>query len=170
MLIRNIDTQNGLVNGTQGIVHSIDWDIGKNPDKDMPRCVNVVFDDANIFNHIAPNINQPIGVLPLTVRFLGNDHRYVSRTQIPLILSFSTTVHKVQGLTLANAVCDFGPSVFTAGMVYVVLSRVSSLKDIFITKLCPSRIYPSQNVKTEMERLRHISKREKVMDASKEEL
>lgn len=104
------------------------------------------------------------------MRFLGNDHRYVSRTQIPLILSFSTTVHKGQRLTLSNAVCDLGPSVFTAGMAYVVLSRVSSLKDIFITKLCPSRIYPSQNVKTEMERLRHKSKREKVMDASKEEL
>jgi hypothetical protein len=45
-----------------------------------------------------------------------NDHKYVTRTQIPLMLSFATTIHKVQGLTFPNVACDMEPSIFTGGI------------------------------------------------------
>ena len=163
MLIRNIDTQNGLVNGAQGTVHSIEWDYSSTYDKDstdkMPRCVNVIFDDAKTMSPITNISNKPIGIKPISVNFLGNDHRYITRTQIPLVLSFATTVHKVQGLTLKQAVCDIGPSIFQGGIAYVVLSRVTTISDLFIKRLCPPRIYPAKNVISEMERLRQHTSR-----------
>jgi len=121
----------------------------------MQRCVNVIFDDQDVIPHVNQDQMQPIGIKPITVNFMGNDHKYVTRTQIPLMLSFATTVYKVQGVTLKNAVCDIGTSIFKGGMVYVALSRVSTLQDLYLTKLCPPRIYPSKNVTAEMERLRN---------------
>jgi ATP-dependent exoDNAse (exonuclease V) alpha subunit len=47
------------------------------------------------------------------------------------MLSFATTIHKVQGLTFPNVACDMEPSIFTGGMAYVALSRVSSLNNHF---------------------------------------
>ena len=155
MLIRNLDTQKGFVNGAQGTVQSIEWanPIRKMSDSEMPVCVNVLFDDPAQINKL-PNANIPIGITPITVKFLGKNYKYVTRTQIPLVLAFATTVHKVQGLTLPQALIDLGPSIFTAGMAYVALSRVPSLSALHISQLCPPRIYASDNVKEEMERLR----------------
>lgn len=158
MLIRNIHTAQGLVNGAQGTVTSFEWTNpqGKLSDQEMPSCVNVLFDDHNIITGIA-NVRNPIGITPLTVQFLGNDHKYVSRTQIPLTLSFGTTVHKVQGLTLKKAVVDIGPNIFSSGMAYVALSRVSKLEDLYLLKLCTPRIYPSSTTNEEMVRLREFT-------------
>ena len=155
MLIRNLDTQNGLVNGAQGTVHSIEWanPSGKVSDSEMPVCVNVVFDDPGQVSTMA-NPKAPIGITPITVRFLGKNYKYVTRTQLPLVLAFATTVHKVQGLTLLQALINLGPSIFSAGMAYVALSRVPSLSALHISELCPPRIYASDNVHQEMERLR----------------
>ena len=115
MLIRNLDTQNGLVNGAQGTVHSIEWanPSGKVSDTEMPVCVNVLFDDPGRITKMT-NGNSPIGITPITVRFLGKNFKYITRTQIPLVLAFATTVHKIQGLTLSQALIDLGPSIFTA--------------------------------------------------------
>lgn len=44
MLIRNIDTTGGLVNGAQGTIHSIEW---TSEDRNMPQCINVLFDNEN---------------------------------------------------------------------------------------------------------------------------
>lgn len=134
MLIRNIDTVHGLVNGAQGTVHSIEWKNENDKNKDLPRCVNIIFDDQNIIPHVDAKNTKPIGIKPITVNFVGNNHKYVIMTQIPLILSFATTVHKVQGLTLTNAVCDIGPSIFRGGMAYVALSRVSTLQNLYLKK------------------------------------
>ncbi len=49
--------------------------------------------------------------------------------QIPLKLAWAITIHKSQGLTFDKAVIDVG-SAFTAGQVYVALSRCKRLKNI----------------------------------------
>jgi hypothetical protein len=62
MLIRNIDTKNGLVNGAQVTVHSIEWDHPEDHIQNkLPRCVNVSFDDSSAFQLLNPNRNEPIG-------------------------------------------------------------------------------------------------------------
>lgn len=72
----------------------------------MPRCINVLFDNENILPGFQQRNGEPIGIKPLSVTFLGNHQTYVTRCQTPLVLSFAYTIHKVQGLSLENAVCD----------------------------------------------------------------
>ncbi|PKY33362.1 hypothetical protein RhiirB3_296985, partial [Rhizophagus irregularis] len=53
-----------------------------------------------------------------------------SRLQIPVHLARAITVHKSQGLTLQKAIIDLGDKEFIAGLSFVAISRVRTLKDI----------------------------------------
>ena len=156
MLIRNLDIQRGLVNGAQGTIDSFHWSSpkGKQCTSEMPLSVDVIFDN-NMTMSASKNKNVPVSIKPITVKFLGNNHKYVTRTQLSLVLSCATTVHKVQGLTVSKAVMDLGPSMFSSGMAYVALSRVPSLSSLYISRLCPSKIMASKGAKQEMKILQN---------------
>lgn len=55
-------------------------------------------------------------------------------TQIPLMLAWAVTIHKAQGKTLSRVFVDLGNRAFAAGQVYVALSRVRSLSDIYLAR------------------------------------
>jgi ATP-dependent exoDNAse (exonuclease V) alpha subunit len=63
----------------------------------------------------------------LTDKIIG---RY---SQFPLKVGYAITVHKSQGMTLEGAVLDFGSGTFGSGLVYVALSRVKSLQNLYLT-------------------------------------
>ena len=152
MLLRNIETDKGLVNGAQGRVVNIHWSDTDNAK--MPTSIEVLFDNPQIGSVFEENEHQPIHIKPITVTFHTPTHKIVTRTQFPLNVSFAVTVHKVQGLTLREAAVSIGKETFNAGMAYVALSRISSLDGLTVLDLCPSKIYASDSVKTEMARLR----------------
>ena len=77
----------------------------------------------------------------------------MSRRQFPLVLSWATTIHKVQGLTLDKIVVDMQGRSFAPGQAYVAFSRVRSLDSLFIKNFNPSSIKVSQAVVYEMELL-----------------
>ena len=88
----------------------------------------------------------------------------IERTQIPLILAWAVTAHKLQGSTVNSAVIDWGPSLFAQGHAFVMLSRVRSLDRLLLCNFAPTRFDPNSGVlvndeaKNEMERLRRLPK------------
>lgn len=70
--------------------------------EEFPVCVMVQFD-----RYSGPTVNGsfPIGSTQSTFSTNGDDCK---RIQFPLILAFSMTIHKAQGLTLENVVLNIG--------------------------------------------------------------
>ena len=57
------------------------------------------------------------------------------RTQFPVVLSWTCTSHKVQGLSLTSAFVSFDlekQRSFNEGQMYAALSRVTSIDNIFL--------------------------------------
>ena len=133
MLRRNINTEYGLVNGAIGTVLAI-----------TSASVTVKFD----------NIPEPYEVTKIKSRFCVLKHFYIHREQFPLILAFSITIHKSQGLSLDNAIIDLSNKVFGDSMAYVALSRVRSLSGVHLTVFSSDSIMASRICIEEVNRLR----------------
>jgi ATP-dependent DNA helicase PIF1 len=122
MLTMNLDLENGLCNGSQGVVMAF----AENgyPVVKFKTCTHVV----------APIVWQSVNYPTLGIRMM------------PLILSWAVTIHKIQGTTLENAVMDLGNTVFEYGQMYVALSRVKSLDGLFLEGFNPKRIKANPKV------------------------
>jgi len=81
---------------------------------------------------------------------------YYTRKQFPLMLAFAITIHKSQGLSHENAIVDAGSTNFGPGMIYVALSRVTSLNGLHLTDLDRSKINCHQKAIKEYNRLRQL--------------
>lgn len=108
ILIKNLNVEIGLVNGSTGTIREIQNDK-----------IQVVFD-----NGITETITRVDWELEL-------DNSKVICTQIPLMLAYSITIHKSQSLSLDSAVLDLADC-FCNHMVYVALSRVKSLDGVYL--------------------------------------
>ena len=133
MLRRNILCEDGLVNGARGIVIGFRWRNGsftQGVNGELPEAVLVKFCDPRVgrLTHISALFGnsrvEAIEIKPITAQFNGKHSSVLERTQVPLILCWAATIHKVQGLSLDAAVINLGPHVFEYGMAYVALSRV----------------------------------------------
>ena len=126
ILLKNLDTENGLVNGSVGVVQS--------------------FSNSGI---LVKFCNGKTGVIELdewTIKEqnIGFDKKITyrvvaTRKQIPLKLAYAVTVHRAQGLTLDRAEVDLNEA-FSAGMVYTALSRVIDLESLSVAEFSPQRI------------------------------
>ena len=59
--------------------------------------------------------------------------------QFPFEIGYATTIHKSQGQTINKAIIHLGQGAFEAGMLYVALSRVRQLEDLwFASELSPA--------------------------------
>jgi ATP-dependent DNA helicase PIF1 len=121
MLKYNLDLENGLANGSRGVVTRI-----------FPENVEIKWLNGNI-------------TLVSRVTWIQEDKDgKATRTQIPLILAWSITCHRAQGSTLDFAVCDLGPSIFCDGQAYVSISRVRSSDGLFLSDFYPPSIKVNQ--------------------------
>lgn len=72
--------------------------------------------------------------------YYENETYIGTRFQIPFILAYAITIHKAQGLTLDEAVVDCA-SAFEHGQVYVALSRVKRLDNLYILGFNEHKVY-----------------------------
>jgi ATP-dependent DNA helicase PIF1 len=122
MLIRNIDTDLGLINGSLGSVLDLN-----------SSSAYVAFDNG---------IKTWVGMSESSLEL---DGCVVKVNQLPLILSYSITIHKSLSLTLDHAIMDL-KSCFCNHMVYVAMSRVKSLDTLFLKSFDPSKVTVNQKI------------------------
>jgi ATP-dependent DNA helicase PIF1 len=125
MLLKNLDFDSGLVNGSRGVVTGFTSDAIPLP-----------------LVKFRSGLSIPIG--PAT--WESDDLEGVQRQQIPLRLAYAITIHKAQGATLDCALIDIGHSTFECGQAYVALSRVRDLESLYIWDLEPTAFKTHEKV------------------------
>ncbi|XP_055081793.1 uncharacterized protein LOC129456714 [Periophthalmus magnuspinnatus] len=150
MLCKNIDVEDGLVNGVCGTVTHI----SETERNGLPEAVYVQFDDINVGTQRRKKYPSTAPALINSTRIQPEEERANSkggkRRQFPLALAWAVTIHKVQGLTVDNAVVSL-KQVFASGQSYVALSRVRSLDGLIIQDFDEKAIYCNDEVKHALE-------------------
>lgn len=126
MLLKNIDQERGLVNGSRGVV--IDFN-----ENDLPyvRFVNkeVELIDRHEYTYEISSVTSIIA------------------KQIPLSLAWCTTIHKSQGQSLDCVRINIGKGIFEYGQTYVALSRARTLDGLFVAEFDPAKVRVHPKVK-----------------------
>ena len=135
MLLRNLDTSKGLVNGCLGEV------VGFMESSSLPI---VRFAPSN--NRVTRVQRQRITVNESTWERKSGGEVVATRTALPLRLSYALTIHKSQGQTLPRVLIDFKSRAFAAGMAYSALSRATGFRGLAVKKLSVSDIRVSDKV------------------------
>lgn len=130
MLLHNIWTPQGLVNGTTGVVDNIIWHSSvANARIEMPVAVLVAIRDySGPCLYTSSDMRAVIPIFPIVRDFFWNKTA-CSRIQFPLTLAWSITIHKSQGISLDQAVIQCERD-FVPGLLYVAVSRVKTLEGL----------------------------------------
>lgn len=117
MLLRNLNPQRGLCNGTRLIIK----EIGKYVLK------------VAVINNGGDEYNQIEFIPRITLSTLEDVYPFIlTRKRFPVKLSFAMTINKSQGQSLTNVGIDLRYPVFTHGQLYVAFSRSTNLKGIHV--------------------------------------
>ena len=144
MLKRNKDVDAGLVNGSVKIVQ--DFSSSEQNSTVQIHSVKVKFQ----------NLNFAVQIQRESCSFQVLNGIFYTRKQFPLMLVFGIMVHKFQGLSLDSVIVDAGPATFGCGMVYVALSRVTTLHSLHLVDLDETKIKCDTKAANEYNRLRDL--------------
>jgi ATP-dependent DNA helicase PIF1 len=131
MLLKNLDTKSGLINGSIGTISELNKESA-----------------IVIFDHMK---DKPISIM-IDSWSLSRKNDSVTAYQFPLMLAWSCTIHKSQSLTLDNATLDI-QRCFCDGQVYVALSRLKTLEGMYLKSFSESKIKVNKKVVHFMEDL-----------------
>lgn len=120
MLIKNLDTGIGLVNGAVGTVVSLDQ-----------RSIKVKFDNG---------VTSCVGRIDTELELFENK---VTATQMPLIMAYAITIHRCISLTLDYAIMDLGDC-FCDNQFYTAVSRVKNLDGLLLKSFGVHKIKTNQ--------------------------
>ncbi|KAF9782687.1 hypothetical protein BJ322DRAFT_1008709 [Thelephora terrestris] len=132
---RNISTELGITNGSQGIVRKVFTEPCAN-NYSVAKCVIVEFPDSSVDLPGLPPHCFPL--TPTTWKFttvLSDDkgskrNVHISRLQLNLQPAFAITGHAAQGKTLPQVLVDLAEGGFAA---YVSASRAQTREGLFVT-------------------------------------
>lgn len=134
MLLKNLNTGMGLVNGSQGYITEI-----LHGENNEPTIIMVSFD-----SYLGPGLIPGSNAIPISAEKTQMSKtspsgitRKWTRTQFPLRLSWGITVHKSQSLTLPQVVIDMRgfPRSFSYKLYilfFVAISRVRNFGDVLL--------------------------------------
>lgn len=134
MLLKNLDTKNGLVNGSCGTVIYLD-----------NQKIKVLFDNKKLYSITTEEFEYTL-----------SNQLKIQRTQFPLCLAYGITIHKSQGMTINKLVVDF-KNIFDYGQAYVALSRTQSIDGLYIKNFDKNKILTNSKVIKFYEKLKNNS-------------
>ena len=125
MCTSNIDVENGICNGSQGVIE---------------ECSSTLE---------GPTIRFYNGKKKkLDLHYIqSDDYPKISIGYYPICYAWAMTIHKIQGTTLDCAEIDIGNNVFTYGQSYVALSRLKSLDGLYLKQISKEKIAVHPKVK-----------------------
>ena len=126
MCTYNIDLDNGICNGSTGIIESFANTVNREP---MVKWSNGLITKMEL------------------QWYQSEDFPTIAIGQYPLTLSWAMTIHKIQGATLDMAEIDLGLSIFEFAQTYVGISRVRSLEGLYLSSFHPHKIKVNPKVK-----------------------
>lgn len=124
----NLDMDNSICNGSQGIITDI---------KEL---------DNGMFLPIVKFMNGIEKIISLHY-WQSEEYPTLAIGQYPLSLAWALTIHKIQGATLNMAEMDIGQSIFEYGQTYVALSRIRSLNGLYLSAFNSKKIGANPKVK-----------------------
>uniref|UniRef100_A0A915DEK9 ATP-dependent DNA helicase n=1 Tax=Ditylenchus dipsaci TaxID=166011 RepID=A0A915DEK9_9BILA len=121
MLLRNVNVQLGLCNGTRMVITELH--------RNVIRC-RIINESSRMYNQV---VNLPRFKFEYDPsRHGGADERHFFRTQFPIRLAFAMTINKAQGQTAERVGLALHSEVFGAGQTYVGLSRSRNAASITV--------------------------------------
>ena len=155
MILRNLDVEDGLVNGTFGTIANIVT--GQQDGKTIVTMIGLKLDNPTAGQRFRKKIQGQSDNLIYIERTEENmTKKGAVRRQFPMKLAFACTAHKVQGMTMESAVVSL-KRVFEPGMSYVALSRTTSLRGLNITDFEEKKIYADPEITAAMENMNQAS-------------
>uniref|UniRef100_A0A6C0GZV3 Ribonuclease H n=1 Tax=viral metagenome TaxID=1070528 RepID=A0A6C0GZV3_9ZZZZ len=122
VVLANIDQDAGIVNGTRGVIISL------NKNKVIIKRVNGSKIDIQYYK--TTNIEDET----LVVQY------------IPLKLAYALSIHRSQGMTLDAIEIDIGQKIFAAGQAYTALSRAQCLKSVKVVAISKNSFIINKDV------------------------
>jgi len=158
MFTQNFDVENGIVNGSAGILKRIRYRKDNEGHRHAISCVVHVPDTtSSTLPHLPPH--HVVALEDTVDMTFVNPHSkkkcLIKRTQLPIVPAFAMTAHKAQGKTLPSVIVDLECCRGTEAP-YVMLSRVASLDGLLILRpFSHSRIScrQSEDLRREVRRL-----------------
>ena len=111
IIIRNINVEESLVNGTRGIVKHLGNDF---------VVINDINGNIHTIKYFTDTFNNSI----------SSKSSYI--IHMPIRICYALSIHKSQGMTIDALELDLGPNIFTCGQSYTALSRAKKLSSIKI--------------------------------------
>jgi len=127
MLLVNLSTEHGLVNGSRGVVTRFT-------------------DTTPIYPVVRFQTGNEVVIRAYMWKKFFRNRVYAYVAQIPLKLAYAFTIHKSQGQSLDCAEIQLDDSIFDEGQAYTALSRVRSLQGLSLRKLSPGAIRANPRV------------------------
>ena len=127
MLLKNINTEQGLVNGRRGTVNQIIFEDRNGKKTTTPYIIEVRWDKISDFEMTITDV-----IRMKVDEIITGTGKKIEFYQFPIKLCYAITAHKAQGQTLSKCAICVQEEAFAHGALYVAISRVRKIDDLIL--------------------------------------